>query len=279
MWWPRQTAPEGAPKNTSCADGSGTDDYGHGTHVAGTIGARDNNIGVVGTVPGARLHAVRVLRVDGQGYWSWIIAGIDWVTARASTIEVANMSLGGGASASSGNCVSDGACDDDPDGTQEPLIMAAAPLDCTQSADHNVCVDQSECTTDSCNATTGNCEHAPLTAGTPCAAGQCDATGNCVECLTDGDCADDGNICTAEACNAGSCGSTPIANCCLADNECGDQNACTTDSCSANCCVNTPIQGCSSCLALDETCDPANDSCCSATSCQERGKSGKYRCK
>jgi subtilisin family serine protease len=62
--------------------------------VAGTIGALDNGIGAVGVAPGARLWGVRVLGNNGSGYMSWIAAGIDWVTARASTIEVANMSLG-----------------------------------------------------------------------------------------------------------------------------------------------------------------------------------------
>jgi subtilisin len=75
--------------------GDGDDDHYHGTHVAGTIGALDNDIGVVGVAPGARLWAVKVLNSRGSGYPSWIVAGIDWVTARAGTIEVANMSLGG----------------------------------------------------------------------------------------------------------------------------------------------------------------------------------------
>lgn len=78
----------------SCS-GNGDDDHYHGTHVAGTIAAIDNGLGVVGVAPGARLHAVKVLNSQGSGYTSWIIAGIDWVAARASTIEVANMSLGG----------------------------------------------------------------------------------------------------------------------------------------------------------------------------------------
>ncbi len=72
------------------------DGHGHGTHVAGTIAARDNNIGVVGLVPGARIWAVRVLSPDGRGCMSDVIAGVDWVTANAETIEVANMSIGGG---------------------------------------------------------------------------------------------------------------------------------------------------------------------------------------
>jgi subtilisin len=80
----------------NCNRGTSYDDgNGHGTHVAGTIGALDNNIGVVGVAPGARLWAVRVLDNSGSGTWSSVICGIDWVTAHASTIEVANMSLGG----------------------------------------------------------------------------------------------------------------------------------------------------------------------------------------
>ncbi len=81
-------------KWTGCS-GDGDDDHYHGTHVGGTIGAIDNDVGVVGVAPGARLHAVKVLNRQGSGYTSWIIAGIDWVTSRAGTIEVANMSLGG----------------------------------------------------------------------------------------------------------------------------------------------------------------------------------------
>ena len=81
---------------TNCVGGSSfNDDNGHGTHVAGTVAARDNTAGVVGVAPGARLYAVKVLNAQGSGSISQIICGIDWVTARASTIEVANMSIGG----------------------------------------------------------------------------------------------------------------------------------------------------------------------------------------
>jgi len=80
---------------TDCAGGSWADDAGHGTHVAGIAAAIDNSIGVVGMAPGARLWAVKVLNQDGGGYMSCVIAGIDWVTANAAIIEVANMSLGG----------------------------------------------------------------------------------------------------------------------------------------------------------------------------------------
>ncbi|HSO70022.1 MAG TPA: S8 family serine peptidase [Arachnia sp.] len=78
----------------TCVTG-GDDDHYHGTHVAGSIGALDNDQYVVGVAPGARLWAVKVLNKRGSGYSSWIIAGIDWVAANANTIEVANMSLGG----------------------------------------------------------------------------------------------------------------------------------------------------------------------------------------
>jgi subtilisin len=81
---------------TNCVGGSGyDDDNGHGTHVAGTVAAKDDGNGVVGVAPGARLWAVKVLDSAGSGTTSQIVCGIDWVTARASTIEIANMSLGG----------------------------------------------------------------------------------------------------------------------------------------------------------------------------------------
>jgi subtilisin len=88
----------------SCVPGnpSYADDNGHGTHVAGTIGARDNDAGVVGVAPGARLWAVKVLDANGNGSWSSVICGLDWVAARSETIEVVNMSLGG--DGSDGKC-------------------------------------------------------------------------------------------------------------------------------------------------------------------------------
>ncbi len=82
------------------------DGNGHGTHVAGTIGARDNNGGVVGMAPGVPLYAVKVLGTDGSGYTSWIIKGIDWVTANAvsKNIKVANMSIGGSVTDDHASC-------------------------------------------------------------------------------------------------------------------------------------------------------------------------------
>ncbi|MFC5833017.1 S8 family serine peptidase [Nonomuraea insulae] len=77
-----------------CVNNSGTDDNGHGTHVSGTVGARDNTIGPVGVAPGARIHGVKVLNAAGSGTLAGIAAGLNWVVARASTIEVINLSLG-----------------------------------------------------------------------------------------------------------------------------------------------------------------------------------------
>jgi subtilisin family serine protease len=89
-------------KNCSLALGA-DDDHGHGTHVSGTIGALDNGSGVVGMAPGARIWPVKVLNAAGVGFTSDIVCGIDYVTANAASIEVANMSLGGGGS-DDGNC-------------------------------------------------------------------------------------------------------------------------------------------------------------------------------
>jgi len=79
------------------------DENGHGTHVAGTIGALDNGYGVVGMAPGARIWPVRVLGPSGGGTMADVICGIDYVTRHAAQIEVANVSLGaeGG---DDGNC-------------------------------------------------------------------------------------------------------------------------------------------------------------------------------
>jgi subtilisin len=80
----------------SCIDGvtSYADDNDHGTHVAGTIGALDNGVGVVGVAPGARLWAVKVLDREKHGWWSDVICGLNWVVANSDKIDVVNMSLG-----------------------------------------------------------------------------------------------------------------------------------------------------------------------------------------
>lgn len=77
---------------------SADDDNGHGSHVAGTIAAVDNGIGVVGVAAGATVVPVKVLDRRGSGSWSGVIAGIDYVGSAGKSGEVANMSLGGGVS-------------------------------------------------------------------------------------------------------------------------------------------------------------------------------------
>ena len=79
-------------------DTSPDDGNGHGSHVAGTIAAIDNDIGVVGVAPGAKLVAVRVLDRRGSGTNSGVIAGVDYVADIGVPGDVANMSLGGGVS-------------------------------------------------------------------------------------------------------------------------------------------------------------------------------------
>jgi len=74
------------------------DDKGHGTHVAGIIGAVDNNIGVIGVAPHARIWSVKVLDNKGFGDNEHIAAGIDWVIAKKRAIAgnwIISMSLGG----------------------------------------------------------------------------------------------------------------------------------------------------------------------------------------
>lgn len=71
----------------------GFDGNGHGTHVAGTIAALDNALGVVGVSPNVSLYAVKVLNDSGSGTWESVAAGIEW--AVTNNIHVINMSLGG----------------------------------------------------------------------------------------------------------------------------------------------------------------------------------------
>jgi subtilisin family serine protease len=74
--------------------GSAADCNGHGTHVAGTVGGT-----TYGLAKKASLVAVRVLDCGGSGSTSGVVAGIDWVTANKALPAAANMSLGGGYSA------------------------------------------------------------------------------------------------------------------------------------------------------------------------------------
>lgn len=86
-----------------CTEGdTNADDVdGHGTHVAGIAAAIDNTSDVVGMAPGARIWNIKVLEDDGTGVVSNVIAGVDYVIANASAIEVANLSLTGDGSSNS----------------------------------------------------------------------------------------------------------------------------------------------------------------------------------
>jgi hypothetical protein len=92
-----------------CVNGTSTanDDNGHGTHVAGTIAAKNQGAGVVGVAPGTTIVPVKVLNSSGSGAFAQVICGIDWVTAHGpgtrKNIRVANMSLGG-AGSNDNNC-------------------------------------------------------------------------------------------------------------------------------------------------------------------------------
>lgn len=87
---------------TSPADGDG-----HGTHVAGTIAAKDNGIGVIGVAAGAEVVAVRVFGNNDTTSNSIVLAGINYVAAHAASGDVVNMSLGG-----------------DPNPAQEEAVLA-----------------------------------------------------------------------------------------------------------------------------------------------------------
>jgi subtilisin len=87
--------------NCSSADHTAwRDNNNHGTHVAGTVAALDNTIGVVGIAPGARVWGVKILNGDGYGLLSWYLCGLDWITAQRDPndpsrplFEAVNMSV------------------------------------------------------------------------------------------------------------------------------------------------------------------------------------------
>jgi subtilisin family serine protease len=78
------------------AGGTNDDCHGHGTHVAGTVGAKDDANFVVGVAPGVPVFGVKVLSCSGSGTNSGVIAGMDYVANSTVANKVANMSLGGG---------------------------------------------------------------------------------------------------------------------------------------------------------------------------------------
>lgn len=126
------------------------DDFGHGTHVAGIVAAVKDNTGVVGVANAAHLYALKVLDSQGNGYWSWVIAALDWVLngpdGRANTYDDPEMVvMGFGADfapdtvrIASENAYNDGiilvaAAGDDYDGVNYPAafstVIAVAATD------------------------------------------------------------------------------------------------------------------------------------------------------
>ncbi len=95
--------------------GAYSDKYGHGTEVAAVAAAKDNNEGIVGLLPGARLWAVKMITNSGWTSSSMAICALDWVAGRRDPansarplIEVANMSFtirsGAKSPVDDGNC-------------------------------------------------------------------------------------------------------------------------------------------------------------------------------
>jgi hypothetical protein len=87
--------------------GDANDQNGHGTHVAGIIGAEDNDIDSLGVAPNTTIVPVRVLDRRGSGSISGVIAGVDYVAANARAGDCVNMSLGGPVSPSLDSAVLD----------------------------------------------------------------------------------------------------------------------------------------------------------------------------
>jgi hypothetical protein len=75
---------------------SADDGNGHGTHTAGTVGAKDNTIGVIGVAPGITLVAMRVLNNAGSGQFSWSISAFNYIAANGTAGDVVNYSVGPG---------------------------------------------------------------------------------------------------------------------------------------------------------------------------------------
>jgi subtilisin family serine protease len=74
---------------TSADDGNG-----HGTHVAGIIGGKNNTFGVLGVASGATLVSLRVLNDEGEGTLSSIIQALAYINTNGKAGDVVNMSLG-----------------------------------------------------------------------------------------------------------------------------------------------------------------------------------------
>ncbi len=81
-------------RSRSFVGGSWQDQNGHGTHVAGTVAAKNNGSGVIGVAYGATVVSVRVLNAQGSGSDAAILGGVDYVAANASNGDTWNYSIG-----------------------------------------------------------------------------------------------------------------------------------------------------------------------------------------
>jgi len=140
-----------------------------------------------------------------------------------------------------------------PNGNWQLYTISNGPGGCTA---HSQCNDGDDCTEDSCNFGTGDCEHTdiPGCGGDPC----------------DGVVCDDGDECTEDECIDGSCAYDPIPDCgvdpcagTLYDcgspgncQSCVDDDDCTDDSCENNACVNDIIPGCGVVCSSGADCPP-----------------------
>ena len=91
---PDLTVDAGLSKSFISGQRSADDENGHGTHVAGIIGAKNNTIGVLGIASGATLVSLRVLDKDGEGLLSNIVQALAYINTHASAGDVVNMSVG-----------------------------------------------------------------------------------------------------------------------------------------------------------------------------------------
>jgi subtilisin family serine protease len=82
------------------------DDHGHGTHVAGTVGALNKGAGVVGVSPNTTVYAVKSFNSGGSGSEASAICGLDWITQNgpALKIKAVNMSWRFFSGGDDGNC-------------------------------------------------------------------------------------------------------------------------------------------------------------------------------
>lgn len=80
-------------RNFTTSDPDAWDDVnGHGTHSLGVIGADDNDHGVIGVAPAAKLYVAKTLADDGNGSINWMIQAIDWCIEES--VDIISMSLG-----------------------------------------------------------------------------------------------------------------------------------------------------------------------------------------